>query len=83
MPGKGWRDVIATRLAWQRMRMDPTDLADVTDVTYTFLMNGLAPFENWTAIAKPGQRVRLRVLNASAMSTFDVRMASGWWSHAG
>jgi CopA family copper-resistance protein len=72
--GKGLGEVVASRVRWQRMRMDPTDLADVTGVTYTFLMNGLAPFENWTAIAKPGQRVRLRILNASAMSTFDVRI---------
>ncbi len=72
--GMGLREVIAKRLAWQRMRMDPTDLSDITGITYTFLMNGLAPFENWTAIARPGQRVRLRVVNASAMSTFDVRI---------
>jgi len=72
--GKGFGEVIASRLAWQGMRMDPTDLADITGVTYTFLMNGLAPFENWTAIAQPGQRVRLRLLNASSMSTFDVRI---------
>lgn len=72
--GKGLGEVIADRLAWQRMRMDPTDLADITGVTYTFLMNGLAPFENWTGTAKPGERVRLRVVNASSMSTFDVRI---------
>ena len=61
-------------LPWQRMRMDPTDLADVTGATYTYLMNGLAPESNWTAIFKPGQKVRLRFINASAMTFFDVRI---------
>ncbi|NER36382.1 MAG: copper resistance system multicopper oxidase [Oscillatoria sp. SIO1A7] len=61
-------------LPWGRMRMDPTDIADVTGATYTYLMNGLAPESNWTAIFKPGQKVRLRFINASAMTFFDVRI---------
>ena len=57
---------------WNEMRMTPTDLSDVTG--YTFLMNGRAPEQNWTGIFKPGERVRLRFINASAMSFFDVRI---------
>lgn len=60
------------RLAWGSMRMDPTDLADVTG--YTFLVNGKGPEDNWTGLFTPGERVRLRIINASAMSIFDVRI---------
>ncbi len=70
----GLGDVLSERLRWQRMRMDPTDIADVTGATYTYLMNGRGASENWTAIAKPGQRVRLRVVNAAAMTYFDLRI---------
>jgi FtsP/CotA-like multicopper oxidase with cupredoxin domain len=66
--------VIAKRLAWDRMRMDPTDIADITGATYTFLMNGQAHWENPTFLAKPGQRVRLRIANASTMTFYDVRI---------
>jgi len=58
------------RLAWGDMRMDPTDLADVTG--YTFLVNGRGPADNWTGLYSPGERVRLRFVNASAMSIYDV-----------
>jgi CopA family copper-resistance protein len=60
--------------AWSKMRMDPTDLADVTDVTLHYLMNGLSPATNWTGIFKPGERVRLRFINAGASTYFDVRI---------
>ena len=69
-----WREAISSRLAWGRMRMDPTDIADVTGATYTYLMNGLAPESNWTALFRPGERVRLRFINGSAMTYFDVRI---------
>jgi len=59
---------------WQGMRMDPTDIADVTGATYTYLMNGLAPDDNWTALFNQGEKVRLRLINASAMTFFDVRI---------
>ncbi|BAW97929.1 copper-resistance protein, CopA family (plasmid) [[Synechococcus] sp. NIES-970] len=59
---------------WARMRMDPTDIADVTGATYTYLMNGMAPANNWTALFKQGEKVRLRFINASAMTYFDVRI---------
>jgi CopA family copper-resistance protein len=61
-------------LMWQRMRMDPTDIADVTGSTYTYLINGHGPAENWTALFQPNERVRLRFINASAMSIFNVRI---------
>lgn len=65
---KAWKDA----KDWGHMRMMQTDLADVTG--YTFLMNGKSPDQNWTGIFKPGERVRLRFINASAMSFFDVRI---------
>lgn len=61
-------------MPWRQMRMDPTDIADVTGATYTYLMNGLAPDSNWTGIFQPGDKVRLRFINASAMTFFDVRV---------
>ena len=67
MPGKDRRE-------WGRMRMDPTDVADVTGSTYTYLINGHGPQDNWTALFRPGERVRLRFVNASAMTTFNVRI---------
>jgi CopA family copper-resistance protein len=63
---------VKDRQDWADMRMDPTDLADVTG--YSFLVNGKGPKDNWTGLFKPGERVRLRIINASAMSFFDVRI---------
>jgi CopA family copper-resistance protein len=62
------------RLEWGKMRMDPTDIADVNGSTYTFLVNGHGPKDNWTALFTPGERVRLRIINAAAMSIFNVRI---------
>lgn len=62
------------RLMWGGMRMDPADIADVTGATYTFLVNGHGPQENWTGLFRPGERVRLRFINASAMTIFNVRI---------
>ena len=59
---------------WGEMRMNAADLADVTGSTYTYLMNGQAPAGNWTGLFTPGERVRLRFINGSAMSYFDVRI---------
>ncbi|GEP57267.1 copper resistance system multicopper oxidase [Reyranella soli] len=64
--------IISDRLAWGEMRMDPTDLADVTG--YTFLVNGRGPNDNWTGLFKPGEKVRLRFINGSAMTVFDARI---------
>ena len=62
------------RRMWGQMRMDPRDIADVNGTTYTFLVNGHGPEENWTGLFRPGERVRLRVINASAMSILNVRI---------
>ncbi|MDA3508206.1 copper resistance system multicopper oxidase [Acinetobacter junii] len=63
-----WQD----RSMWNQMRMLKTDMSDVTN--YTFLMNGKTPAQNWTGNFKAGEKVRLRFINASAMSFFDVRI---------
>jgi L-ascorbate oxidase len=65
-----WRE----RLAWARMRMDPTDISDVSATTYSYLINGHGTQENWTGLFTPGERVCLRVINASAMTNFNVRL---------
>jgi len=56
------------------MRMSPTDILDVSGSTYTYLINGQPPDANWTALFRPGERVRLRFINGSSMSIFDVRI---------
>jgi CopA family copper-resistance protein len=71
---KGLRSTVADRLSYGRRNMTPADIADVTSATYTYLMNGNPPDANWTALFKPGERVRLRFINASAMTLFDVRI---------
>ncbi|KTT74415.1 copper resistance system multicopper oxidase [Sphingomonas endophytica] len=71
---KGEDQPLRERLAWGRMRMDPTDVADVTGSTYTYLVNGHGPRDHWTGLFRPGERVRLRIVNASAMTTFNVRI---------
>ena len=63
-----WSD----RKMWNQMRMLKTDFSDVTG--YTFLMNGKTPEQNWTGVFKPNEKVRLRFINASAMSFYDVRI---------
>ena len=71
---KGVGPTVQDRKMWGQMRMAPTDLADVTGATYTYLMNGTAPAGNWTGLFKPGERVRLRFINGAAMSYFDIRI---------
>ncbi|MBL4845552.1 MAG: copper resistance system multicopper oxidase [Planctomycetes bacterium] len=70
----GLLKILENRVSWGRMRMNPTDLADVTGATYTYLMNGTAPVDNWTGIYSAGQTVRLRIVNAAAASYFDLRI---------
>jgi CopA family copper-resistance protein len=65
---------IQNYLMWDQMRMDPTDFADVTGYTFTYLMNGLSPVGNWTGLFRPGERVRLRLINAASMTFYDVRI---------
>jgi CopA family copper-resistance protein len=62
------------RLAWGGMRMDPADVSDVNGSIYTYLVNGHGPTDNWTALFSVGERVRLRFINASSMTTFNVRI---------
>ena len=71
---KGFAATAEMRSMWAKMRMSSRDIADVTGSTYTYLLNGHSPEENWTALFKAGERVRLRVINGSAMSYFDVRI---------
>ncbi|CAB3679584.1 Copper resistance protein A [Achromobacter denitrificans] len=71
---QGWSAALSERLMWEQMRMNPSDLADVSGATYTFLTNGITPAGNWTGLFRPGERVRLRFINASAMTYFDVRI---------
>lgn len=70
----GRDQTLAERLDWARMLMDPTDISDVTGAAYTFLINGHGPKDNWTALFSPGERVRLRFINAAAQSVFNVRI---------
>ena len=65
---------LADRSAWGRMRMDPTDIADITGETYTYLMNGRPPAAAWTGLFRAGERVRLRLINSGAATYFDVRI---------
>jgi CopA family copper-resistance protein len=65
---------VADRLEWGKMRMSPTDILDVSGAIYTYLINGHAPAANWTALFRPGEWVRLRFINGSSMSIFDVRI---------
>lgn len=62
------------RVAWAAMRMDPTDVADVTGSTFTYLVNGHGPDDNWTGLFAPGERVRLRFVDAGSMTIFNVRI---------
>ena len=71
----GGRDQgLKERMDWGAMRMDPTDISDVTGSTYRYLVNGHGTAENWTGLFVPGERVRLRIVNASAMTNFNLRL---------
>ncbi|RRN79503.1 MULTISPECIES: copper resistance system multicopper oxidase [Pseudoxanthomonas] len=70
----GLRATLAERGMWGRMRMTPSDLSDVNGNTYTYLLNGQPPAGNWTGLFRPGERVLLRLVNAGAMTHFDVRI---------
>jgi FtsP/CotA-like multicopper oxidase with cupredoxin domain len=70
----GLKSALQERFRWARMRMSPTDIMDVTGSTYTFLVNGQPPAANWTGLFRPGEKLRLRFINGSSMTTFDVRI---------
>lgn len=65
---------LAERIEWGRMRMDPRDISDVTGSTYTFLVNGHGPADDLEFLFRPGERVRLRIINGSAMTFFNFRI---------
>ena len=70
----GVRGALRERAMWNAMRMNRRDLVDVGGFAYTYLMNGITPAGNWTALFEPGERVRLRFINGAANSYFDVRI---------
>jgi CopA family copper-resistance protein len=70
----GFDAAVNKRRMWNEMRMSPTDLADVSGYTYTYLMNGTTPAGNWTGLFSPGEKVRLRFINGAANSFYDVRI---------
>ena len=70
----GLQQALAKRKMWNLMRMSPADLSDVTGHHYTYLINGASPAANWTGLFKRGEKVRLRVINGSAQSIFDLRI---------
>ena len=65
---------LSKRHIWNKTRMSPNDFSDISAATYTYLMNGQSPTGNWSAIAKAGERVRLRFIGASTATFFDVRI---------
>jgi CopA family copper-resistance protein len=71
---QGLKPTIADRRMWGQMRMDPTDLADVSGYAYTYLVNGTTPAGNWTGLFRRGEKVRLRFINGSSMTFFDIRI---------
>src|SRR6202790_888065 len=71
---KGLGATVSDRMMWGAMNMNPTDILDVSGSTYTYLINGKPPAANWTALFRPHERIRLRFINGSSMSIFDVRI---------
>ncbi|MFT8953718.1 MAG: copper resistance system multicopper oxidase [Gluconobacter sp.] len=65
---------VRDRLMWGGMNMAPTDISDVSGIIYTYLMNGRSPDKGWTGLFRPGERIRLRFINAASMTLFDVRI---------
>ncbi len=70
----GLDEALARREMWQQMRMNPTDLADVSGAVLSFLLNGRTPEQPWSGLFSPGERVRLRFINAAGNSIYDVRI---------
>jgi CopA family copper-resistance protein len=71
---EGFWEALRARGMWNRMRMSDRDLSDVTGYTYTYLCNGFTDAEDWHALFARGETVRLRFVNQSAMTIFDVRI---------
>lgn len=71
---QGWTHALEARKMWNQMRMVPTDYTDLSAHTYTYLMNGANPASNWTGLFQKGEKIRLRFINGSAQTIFDVRI---------
>ncbi len=71
---KGFEKTLKERMMWARMRMNPRDITDITSATYRYLMNGKTTEENPTFFFNPGEKIRLRFINASATTYYDVRI---------
>jgi CopA family copper-resistance protein len=71
---EGLQAAVGKRKMWNEMRMSPTDLADLSAATLTYLMNGTTPAGNWTGLFRPGERVRLRFVNGAGNTFYDVRI---------
>jgi CopA family copper-resistance protein len=74
---EGWTSAMDKRRMWNQMRMNPTDLADLSSATLTYLMNGVTPAGNWTGLFSRGQTVRLRFVNGAGNTFYDVRIPGG------
>lgn len=70
----GLQEALAMRKMWNEMRMNPTDLADMSSATFTYLLNGQPPNGNWTGVFNPGERLRLRFINGASNTFYDVRI---------
>jgi FtsP/CotA-like multicopper oxidase with cupredoxin domain len=70
----GWQKAVNDRKMWNQMRMVPTDFTDLSAHTFTYLMNGVNPESNWTGLFNAGEKIRLRFINGSAQTIFDVRI---------
>lgn len=70
----GMKSALAKRKMWNEMRMNPTDLADLSGATLTYLTNGVTPAGNWTGMFRPGEKVRLRFINGTGNTFYDVRI---------
>ena len=71
---EGVLPAIKKRHMWNMMRMNMTDLSDISAYTYSYLMNGATPHSNWTGLFRPGEKVRLRFINSAAQTLFDIRI---------
>ena len=70
----GLEAAVAKREMWNQMRMNPTDLGDLSSSTLTYLMNGVTPNGNWEGGFTPGERIRLRFINGTGNTFYDVRI---------
>ena len=71
---QGFSQAVQLRQMWNQMRMSPTDFADLSAGSYSYLINGNAPAQNWTGLFNKGEKLRLRIINGSAQTFFDLRI---------